>query len=117
MAALSFGAFDGEKMVSFTLNGIGKYLGRLTAYDTSTGTIEAYRGQGLASGIFEHSLPFLKEAGVEQYLLEVLQDNESAIKVYKKAGFQITRSFNYFRQDMDKIMLSQSNLPAGFSVH
>ena len=41
-----------------------------------------YRGQNLAGTIFTHSIPFLREAGIHQYLLEVLQNNEKAIAVY-----------------------------------
>lgn len=103
MPGLSFGAFDGAKLVAFTLNGIGEFNKIKTAYDTGTGTIEAYRGKGLATKIFQYSLPLLKEAGAKQYLLEVLKQNETAISVYTKLGFSITREFNYFLQDNDKI--------------
>lgn len=34
---LSFAAFDENKIVSFTCNGIGYFDGALTAYDTGTG--------------------------------------------------------------------------------
>ena len=54
---LSFAAFDGERIAAFTLNGTGNFNGLPTAYDTGTGTLEAYRGQGLAAKVFEHSIP------------------------------------------------------------
>jgi ribosomal protein S18 acetylase RimI-like enzyme len=81
---LSFGAFKNEDLLAFTFNGIGEYHGIKTAYDTGTGTLKEYRGQGLAKCIFQHSLPFLEEAGIRQYLLEVLQHNEGAVALYKK---------------------------------
>jgi len=93
---LSFAAFENGDIVSFTLNGIGNFNKILTAYDTGTGTLKEYRGKGLATEIFEYSIPFLKEAGVRQYLLEVLQHNENAVSVYRKLGFETTREFNYF---------------------
>lgn len=93
---LSFGAFDGEKLVSFTFNGIGIFNGVKTAYDTGTGTTSEYRGKGLAQKIFNHSIRFLKEDGIEQYLLEVLQHNEGAVHLYKKMGFEVVREFEYF---------------------
>jgi ribosomal protein S18 acetylase RimI-like enzyme len=102
---LSFGAFDGERLVSFTLNGIGPFNGVLTAYDTGTGTLDEYRGKGLASEVFNYSLPFLKKAGVSQYLLEVLQHNTTAISVYKNQGFLTTREFGYYRIKQSKIRL------------
>ena len=92
---LSFAAFDGERIAAFTLNGRGNFNGLPTAYDTGTGTLEAYRGQGLAAKVFEHSIPYLREAGIRQYLLEVLQHNTKAVSVYRKLGFETAREFNY----------------------
>ena len=100
--SLSFGAFYNDRLVSFTWNGIGDYNGQHTAYDTGTGTIEEHRGKGLASRIFEYSIPFLKASGVQQYLLEVLEENEKAISVYSKQGFEVTRIFDCFRSSMDE---------------
>lgn len=93
---LSFAAFDEGKIVSFTCNGIGNYNGIPTAYDTGTGTLKDYRGKGLATQVFEYSIPYLKEAGIKEYLLEVLQHNTGAVSVYRKIGFEVTREFNYF---------------------
>ena len=77
--ALSFAAFDDTgNIMGFTLNGIGTFAGVPTAYDTGTGTLPEYRGQGLATQIFETSLPHLRAAGIVQYLLEVLQHNTTA---------------------------------------
>ncbi len=98
---LSFGAFENEKLIAFTLNGIGFYNNIKTAYDTGTGTLKEYRGQGLATKIFNHSIPFLKKANVTQYLLEVLQHNSKAVSVYKNLGFEISREFNYFFRKTD----------------
>lgn len=103
---LSFAAFEEGILVSFTLNGIGDFNGHLTAYDTGTGTRKAYQGRGLARQIFEHSVPFLKEYGIKQYLLEVLQHNTNAISVYKKQGFEALREFNYFVQSNELIKAS-----------
>ena len=82
-ARLSFAAFDGDRIAAFTLNGIGNYDGLPTAYDTGTGTLEAYRGR--------------------RYLLEVLQHNTKAVSVYRKLGFEVTREFNYFSQEREAV--------------
>lgn len=100
---LSFAAFDHGEIVSFTFNGIGTFNGLSTAYDTGTGTVKEYRGQGLAGKIFDYSIPYLKDAGVGQYLLEVLQNNTSAISAYRKMGFEVSREFDCFRQQIDLI--------------
>lgn len=100
---LSFAAFDGDEIVSFTLNGTGNFNGIPTAYDTGTGTLKDYRGTGLATRIFEYSIPYLKGAGIEQYLLEVLQHNTKAVSVYRNLGFEATREFNYFIQKNEAV--------------
>jgi len=100
---LSFAAFDNDEIVAFTLNGIGSFDEIPTAYDTGTGTLKEYRGQGLATQIFEYSIPYLKEANIKQYLLEVLQHNAKAISVYKNLGFETTREFNYFIQKSKEV--------------
>jgi ribosomal protein S18 acetylase RimI-like enzyme len=100
---LSFGAFENDKLVSFTLNGIGMFNGLKTAYDTGTGTIKEFRGKGLATEVFTFSIPILKNAGITQYVLEVLQHNTKAISVYKNLGFEVSREFNYFIQHKDEI--------------
>lgn len=106
---LSFAAFDGQEIAAFTLNGIGNFNGLPTAYDTGTGTLEAYRGKGLATGIFEFSIPHLKRAGIAQYLLEVLQHNTKAVSVYRKLGFETAREFNYSHQQNSAVVLGDKS--------
>lgn len=100
---LSFGAFENGRLVSFTFNGIGTFMGISTAYDTGTGTIEEFRGKGLARRIFDYSIPHLKKSGIKQYLLEVLQHNTGAVSLYKRLGFEVSREFNYFSADMNML--------------
>jgi ribosomal protein S18 acetylase RimI-like enzyme len=113
---LSFGAFDNGQLISFTFNGIGTFNGEMTAYDTGTGTVKEYRGQGLASRIFLESIPELRKAGVRNYLLEVLQHNTSAVSVYTKLGFKATREFNYFSLNMSEITWLNKALPGQYSI-
>lgn len=110
-SGLSFAAFDGNRIVAFTCNGIGNFNGTLTAYDTGTGTLKDYRRQGLAAKVFGHSLPYLRKAGISQYLLEVLQHNTKAVSVYQNIGFEATREFNYFRQENQKIRRELKGTP------
>lgn len=104
----SFGAFDGDKLVSFILNATGQFNNVATAYDAGTGTIPEYRGRKLVTQIFDHSLPHLKAAGCKQYLLEVLQSNDKAIKLYKHAGFIVSRELNYFVHPIADVNLSKT---------
>lgn len=106
---LSFATFMKDEIVAFALNGTGTLNGIPTAYDTGTGTVKEYRGQNLAGKIFIHSIPFLREAGIRQYLLEVLQNNEKAIAVYRRMNFEVTREFDCFRQAIEQIAHRKAN--------
>lgn len=116
VAELSFGAFEKNNLVAFTLNGVGFHKNIRTAYDTGTGTIKEYRGKGLATKIFEHSLPYLKEANIENYLLEVIQHNSKAISIYKNMGFKTAREFNYFVQNVENIKEIDREFDTSYSV-
>lgn len=113
---LSFAAFEGDRIVAFTLNGIGNFNGIPTAYDTGTGTLKEYRGKGLATGIFEYSIPYLRKAGIKQYLLEVLQHNTKAVSVYRNLGFETTREFCYFVQKVEEISNEVKEADFPFSI-
>lgn len=95
----SMGAFYNNALVGFLLNGIRSWDGNLTAYDTGTAVINSYRKQGITSNMFINSKELLKKIGVEQYLLEVIQSNTSAVELYKKQDFEILRDFQCFTLD------------------
>ncbi len=113
---LSFGAFDDHRLVAFTLNGIGPFKGLKTAYDTGTGTIKEYRGRGLAGKIFAASIPSLRAEGIQQYILEVLQDNAAAVSVYSNIGFKVSREFNYYVQNMAELRLNSKVLLSSYTL-
>lgn len=89
--AVSPGAFLDGRLVGLTLVGVGTWAGEPAAFDACTGIVKAHRGQGLAGRLFDAALPGLKRRGVTRFLLEVLQENEPAIKAYERTGFRITR--------------------------
>lgn len=88
---LSVGVREGDRLVAFTLNGLGRWQGELTAYDCGTGVIPAYRGRRLTSLMLAKTVELLRAEGATQYLLEVIQANEKAIRAYRGAGFGTSR--------------------------
>lgn len=102
---ISFAATENDRIVSFTLNASGMYNGKSTVYDTGTGTVISHRKQGLAYKVMEFAIPLLKERKFEQYLLEVLTNNNKAIALYAKSGFQIIRELDYYIQSSKRITL------------
>ncbi len=98
MSEVSMGAFVDNRIISMTLNGIGTYNGMCTAYDTSTGTVMAYRRKGIAKRLFQEILPLLKQKNAQQYILEVLTSNVNAKSLYLSIGFSVIREFCFFCQ-------------------
>jgi len=94
---LSAGAFDGERMIGFYMNGRGMWHGQDTAYDAGTGVVPDHRRRGVAIELFEFIAPRLKERGITQYLLEVITSNERAVALYRKVGFEETRTLAALR--------------------
>lgn len=92
----SIGAFYNDKLVGFLLNGLRHWNGKFTAYDTGTAVLKSFRNHGITSNMFLNIKQLLVEMGVEQYLLEVIQSNSSAVQLYIKQGFEIIRNFECF---------------------
>jgi ribosomal protein S18 acetylase RimI-like enzyme len=111
----SVGAFDDERMVGFTLIGVGRWQGEVAVFDAGTGIVPEFRGQGLARQMFDHAMPELESRGVSRFLLEVLQVNEPAIRAYSKAGFEVTRELACFKLQVDETIFA-SEPPAGIEV-
>ncbi len=109
---LSVGAFDGDRLVGFTLIAIDLHAGRKSAFDAGTGIIPAYRGRGIAKAMFEHAIPKLKKSGVRRFLLEVLRPNQSAIRAYEKTGFETTRNLECF--ELGTVKSFQSAYPRDY---
>jgi GNAT superfamily N-acetyltransferase len=96
---LSVAAFHQDKMVGFTLVGKDIWQDELSAFDIMTGLCKPYRGKGIAGEMFEFCLPKVRSNGIKNFVLEVLQENEPAIKAYSRSGFEIVRAFNCFHAD------------------
>lgn len=108
---LSIGAFEQGEMIGMLLNGIDEWGGQLTAYDAGTGVVPAHRGHGVAGEMFRFAVPRLAENGVRRCLLEVIRENEPAIRAYRELGFIPTRELQCFKRPAEPF--SGSATPAG----
>ena len=113
---LSFGAFNGDDLVGVTLNGVRQWNGEPTVYDTGTGVIKEFRKQGIATKMFNESLPVLRENNITQYLLEVIKTNTAAFDLYKKAGFKVIREFDYYKSAKDELIYDKIISPKDFEI-
>lgn len=102
--AISIGAFKDERLVGIVLNGLRQWKGKVTAYDLGTGVIAEFRRQGITSEMLLQVKSLLKTKQVEQYLLEVLKTNQSAIELYNKQGFELQREFSCYQLEKEKFI-------------
>lgn len=100
------GAYQNSELAGFILTGLGEWHEIPTAYNAGTGVLPAHRGKGLTEQLYSFMLKKFRESGIEQCLLEVIQENQAALKVYEKLGFKIVRSLDCFRALKKDIDLS-----------
>lgn len=93
----SYGASLAGILKAFIIHGIDDYHGHKTAFNTGTGVIQKQRGQGLIDQLYEYAIPQLKSSGVDKCMLEVIQENERAIKVYERIGFNVVRKVKCYK--------------------
>jgi ribosomal protein S18 acetylase RimI-like enzyme len=108
----SVGIFDGARLVAFTLNGLGTWRGAVTGYDTGTGVVPSHRGRGLSRRMIDESIDLLRAHAASQYLLEVIQTNERALGVYRRAGFEITRELQCWTREAERMTPAVPAAPA-----
>ncbi len=94
--ALSFGMFDNNRLVGFIINAIDKRQGQLTAYNSGTGVIPAYRGKRIVNSIYKAAIPKLQTHGISKCTLEVIKENAKAIKAYETVGMSICKGYKCF---------------------
>lgn len=93
---LSAGAFAEGRLVGIVLNGMRIRDGARTIYDTGTGVVPEYRGSGVGDGLLKYIDTLCAQNQVETYLLEVIQNNDSAVHLYEKQGFLAKRGLNCY---------------------
>ncbi|HSK03462.1 MAG TPA: GNAT family N-acetyltransferase [Kofleriaceae bacterium] len=79
-ADVSFGAYDGERLVGFVLTCVDGDR----AYNSGTGVVPAHRGGGLGRRLVDAVIASVR---ARSYALEVIETNEPAAALYRSAGF------------------------------
>lgn len=95
----SVGAFDGPEMVAVMVVAVDAFEGIPSAYDVFTGVVPSARGAGLARRLFETAVPVVRRRNAERFVLEVITENEAAVRSYVKAGFAERRLLHVFAFD------------------
>lgn len=103
----SVGAFDDGRLVGMMLVGFDTWKGKPAGFDALTGIVPEYRDRGIGGQIFELVLFKLKVRGVRSFILEVLQSNRPAVRAYRHSGFKVTREFDCYILDPERLRPSK----------
>ena len=93
----SVGAFEGGRMVGYMLHGYDVVDGVKTIYNGGTGVVPAFRNKGITTTMYQYIIPRLQKEGIHHHILEVIDNNYPAMKVYEKIGFEKVRSLVAFK--------------------
>jgi ribosomal protein S18 acetylase RimI-like enzyme len=105
----SFGAFaDNGELVGFLFCGVRNEDGALRYYDGGTAIIPEWRGRGIGGLLLDTVLPDAKSRGAYDFILEVIQDNVNARKLYESRGFSISRNLRCYRKSLEDIPAKNS---------
>ncbi len=95
-ADLSLGYFADGVLAGFILIGTRIIGGQESYYDIATGVIRAFQSRGVGNELLQALIQQIEGSDTERFLLEVLQNNTAAQKLYQKNGFEITRRLNCY---------------------
>lgn len=90
-AKVSVGAFVDGRLVGFILNSCGVYQGGKCAFMVAAGVLPEYRGRGVFTQMEEAAERKCRGMRLDAYYLEVLQQNERAVALYRRLGFEVVR--------------------------
>ncbi|WHY88380.1 GNAT family N-acetyltransferase [Neobacillus novalis] len=89
---MSLVAFDGEEPVAIILNGVRTLDGKKTVWNGGTGVAASYRGKGVSKQLMDETFKLYAQEGMEVATLEAIKENERAIRLYQKYGYEIIDS-------------------------
>jgi len=102
----SFVAFVGDRPAGFTLTGVRGTRGWVGGLAVDSG----FRRMGVGARLLTSQIEALRERGVEEVRLEVIDRNLSARTLYERYGFRDNRKIWYFQNDHPRIKVLPSVL-------
>jgi GNAT superfamily N-acetyltransferase len=82
------------------MNGFREINGRKIAWNGGTGIAPEFRGKGLSAAMMEEVISIYRAEKAHTAVLEAIEENERAIKLYKKAGYVITDHLLYLNKKL-----------------
>lgn len=83
----------------------------------SLAVLPRYRRKGIGQSLVEEVMKNMRSYQAEQCFLEVRKSNEPAITLYRKLGFQVSRTVHHYYADGEDAYLMSINLDLKCSQH
>jgi ribosomal protein S18 acetylase RimI-like enzyme len=99
----SLGCFVEKRLVGFIICGFRETENQKICYDGGTGVVKEFRRQGIGEQLLEKLIEMLKEMHINQFVLEVLENNQPAINLYEKYGFRKIRRLECFEIEKQQL--------------
>ena len=87
----SFVAEEEGKVVGFSFSRIMVEPYAEFSYGMSIAVLPSYQGKGVGKALINKTIEVLKEEGFHEFKFHVLPDNEKAVGLYKKMGFEVKK--------------------------
>lgn len=85
----SVGITIGNELAGFILIGID--VEKKLTYNAGTGVLAKYRGQKFTEKMYAFLLPKLRQTDMQNHFLEVICENQKALRIYESLGYSILR--------------------------
>ncbi|SFS77065.1 GNAT family N-acetyltransferase [Marininema halotolerans] len=85
---LSVIAWEENQPIGFVYNGTRIHQGESIAWNGGTGIVPRYRNQGVGQLLMEEVINTYAKQGIQRAFLEVLSENEPAIRLYQGLGYK-----------------------------
>ena len=104
----SLGYFENGKLVGFLLVGKRIMDGKIVLYDVATGVVKGHQGEGIGDALVNGIVEAARTGNADRFILEVLENNEAAQKLYEKHGFHKVRKLKCYEYSCDRKAESQT---------
>lgn len=102
-------AFSNGEPVALVMNGFRMFGGKKVAWNGGTGIATSHRGTGLSNILMEKVLNVYEEENIELATLEAIEENERAIKLYKKYGYEVVGHLLFLEKTVPKPVPQKEN--------
>jgi ribosomal protein S18 acetylase RimI-like enzyme len=112
----SFGAFENERLIGFILLATDCDNYPNVVYNAGTGVVPECRGRGIIEQVYNRAISYLSSINLYIHQLEVMVNNQKALKLYKKIGFEVSRELVCYKGRIEKASETNYQVTASHSI-